>query len=264
MGTRARVALLLAAMAATTVLSACAPGPAASIDAIESVTYSQTEAVEDFDEGEYVVEGDDLAPLQQLMRDYDIDPATYAGGGEACPGSIATDVTIAFDDGTPDSSFSLQSACDDGFATEAGIWLLNYTGAAQMRENGYGAISYSQYQAVPGYDVRDYMQGDPAEVARFVALLDRYGIDPFGYRSSADTGCAGGTATAVGLYGTDPVESHVVARLEITDCGSSEGFDVAATRLFTEWHDIALRCETTMGSTPCPEEASPSTGTPLG
>ena len=113
------------------------------------------------------------------------------------PGSIATDVTIAFDDGTPDSSFSLHSGCDDGFATDAGIWLANYSGDAQARENGYGAISYSQYQEVTGYDIRDYMQGNPVEVARFVALLDRYGIEPFGYRSTADPGCAGGTATAV-------------------------------------------------------------------
>ena len=84
MRSRARIALLLSVTAVTTGLSGCAPGTP-SIEAIASVTYSQTQAVEDFDEGEYVVDGDDLAPLQQLMRDYGIDPATYPGGGEACP-----------------------------------------------------------------------------------------------------------------------------------------------------------------------------------
>jgi hypothetical protein len=240
MRTRARIALVLVLATAAAALSGCAPGTAASIDAIESVTYSQTQAVEDFDEGEYVVEGDDLAPLKELMRDHRIDPATYAGGGEACPGSIATDVSIAFDDGTPDSSFALQSGCDDGFATEAGIWLVNYTGQAQTRENGYRAIEYSQYQAVDGYDLESHRQDDPAEIARFVALLERYDIDPDGYVSSDDEGCIGGVWSAVSLFDLEEPEAHVVARMEIDTCGDDDGFDAEATALVTEWHDSVL------------------------
>ena len=252
---RARLALVMAAAAATTALSGCAPTTAASIDAIESVTFSLFQNVEGWDDGEYVMDGDFLAPLRQLMRDYDIDPADYPGGGEPCIDSITAHLAIAFSEGTPGSSFELEACSDTGsFAEEATWLLLRFSEQAPARENGYGGISYSQYQAEYGYDVGSYVQGDPDEVARFVALLDRYDIDPSGYRSTADPGCAGGTATAVGLYDVDPLESHVIARLEITDCGGSDGFDAAATELFTEWHDIAFRCETTAGSTPCPEE----------
>jgi hypothetical protein len=231
----------LAIVGVGAVLSACAASTPSAIDAMASVTYSQEQAVPDFDDGEYVMEGDYLIPLQDLMRKHDIDPATYPGGGTACPGSISTDVTVAFSDDRPDASFSMEGCGDDtDFATQATFLLLNFTEAALMRDNGFGRIAYSQYQPSPGYDLREHMQDKQVEIARFVALLRKYDVDPDGYVSVVDPECTGTVDTTVALFGTEDIDAHVVARMELSACGASVGFDAEATELLSEWHRAEL------------------------
>jgi hypothetical protein len=230
-------AVLLPAVGTVLALSACSSPAESAIAAMRSVTYSQQFAVPDFDEGEYVMEGEDLEPLQQLMRDYDIDPATYAGGGARCPDAITSEVTIAFDDGTADHSFTMTGCEPETFAVDAGVLLINYTAQALTRENGYGRIGYSQYQAVAGFDDREYSQDIPEEVARFVALLEEYDIDPDGYVSMADPGCTGGVSTVVSLFNTSDLAPHVIARMEFEDCGRTGNFDHDATTLVSEWRE---------------------------
>jgi hypothetical protein len=230
-------AILLIALAATAVLAGCTSATDRAIDAVESVTYSQTFAVADFDEGEYVMKGDDLASLLDLMRRYAIDPATYAGGGVPCPDSIRSEVTIAFDDGTADHSFTMTGCEPETFPVDAGVLLINYTSEALTRENGYGSIGYAQYQAVPGFDDREYSQDIPEEIARFVALLEEYDIDPDGYVSLADPGCTGGVSMVVSLFNTSDLAPHVIARMEFEDCGRTGNFDHDATTLVSEWRE---------------------------
>ena len=228
------VALLFLPLLALGV-TGCATGSEATVNAISRVTYSQTQAVPDFDEGEFTIEGDDLDPLRELLKKYDIDPATFRGGGDPCPGSIASDVTISFDDGTPDNTFSMDSGCEDGFLPEASVFLVNYSAGQAERDNGYGSIDYSQDQAVLDFDTATYTQGEPAEVAKFVALLAKYDIDPDGYVTETDPGCTGGVLSNVSLVNTSDIEPHIVARLELDDCGKTDGFDAEATALISEW-----------------------------
>jgi hypothetical protein len=84
-------------------------------------------------------------------------------------------------------------------------------------------------------DEYEHSQEIPEEIARFVAMLEQYGIDPDGYVSAPDPGCIGGTRTEVSFFNTSDLEPHVIARMELDDCGATEGFDAEATAMISEW-----------------------------
>lgn len=230
--------LLILATAAGLLLAGCSTsGSGDSIAALEGVVYSQQQAVPGFDTSEFTIQGDDLDGLVELMEQYQIDPKTFAGGGDACPGGVSTDATFTFNDGSPDNSFSMNAGCGEGFIDEASVFLQNYSGGEAARDNGYGSIDYAQSQAVPDFDDSVHTQADPGEIAKFVALLDQYDIDPDGYVSTSEAGCAGGVRTVVSLFDTSSPKENLAARMEIDGCGKSSGFDAEATTLLSGWRE---------------------------
>ena len=102
-------------------LAGCAPpasGP--SIDDIASVEFRQTQAIQHFDDATYVQ--DDPAEVQQLvdlLREYDIDPASWQGQDTGCVGNRITQVTLAYRDSDLGTQFSVDSCSDDPFEQDA-------------------------------------------------------------------------------------------------------------------------------------------------
>jgi hypothetical protein len=229
---------LVAAAAAVAVLLCGCSAPAGSIDAIKRVTYSQQQDSPGFDEGAYVLQGEDLEPLLDAMREYDIDPATYGGAAAPCPNAVTSEVTIEFRNSTPGNSFTIVDCGEHmNFELEATVVMLNYAAGAQERENGYGAVTFTQSQALPGFDDGEQYQNDPAEIARLVALLGRYDIEPDGYVSPETPGCTGGIQSTVRLWDTDDLNPRPVAFLRLATCGATDGFDAEATALLSGWRE---------------------------
>lgn len=102
-------------------LAGCAPpasGP--GIDDIDSVEFRQTQAIQDFDDATYVQ--DDPAEVRQLvdlLREYDVDPASWQGQDTGCAGNRITQVTLAYRDRDLATQFSVDSCSDDPFEQDA-------------------------------------------------------------------------------------------------------------------------------------------------
>ncbi len=93
-------------------------------------------------------------------------------------------------------------------------------------------LTFHQQQAIPNFDDSEYVQRDADQVARFVKLLDKDGIDPASYHGRDTGGCVGGLSTEVTIGYRD---SKLATQLDIDSCGQSKGFESDANALFSEW-----------------------------
>ena len=117
---RVRLTFLPAALAAASLvlLAGCAPsGP--GIERIVAVDFSQSQAVPDFDGGDYTQDDpDDMEEFIELLEEYDIDPATWRGQDSGCAGNRITQATLRYADSDLATQISVDS-CNDGFEAEA-------------------------------------------------------------------------------------------------------------------------------------------------
>lgn len=113
-----RTTLAFGAVVATAVvasLAGCTPaGP--GVDRIASATFSQQQAVPDFDGSEYTQDDPaEIQKLKDLLDTYDVDPASYDSGLEPCPGSLTTQVKLAYTDSDLGTQFELGGCGDSDF-----------------------------------------------------------------------------------------------------------------------------------------------------
>lgn len=106
-----RIRLTAVAFAAL-LLTGCTAASAPGLDEIESVEFSQSQAVPDFDDGEYTQDDrGEIAEFVDLLRQYDVDPATYRATGETCPGGRETQVAVIYAERNLEARFRVDS-CD--------------------------------------------------------------------------------------------------------------------------------------------------------
>lgn len=110
---RTTASLGLAVPAVAILLSGCtraAPG----VDRISSATFSQQQAVPDFDGSPYTQDDPaEIQKLKDLLDDFDVDPASYESDLEPCPGSLTTQVQLAYSGSDLGTQFEL-GGCGDG------------------------------------------------------------------------------------------------------------------------------------------------------
>lgn len=99
------------------------------------------------------------------------------------------------------------------------------------------SLVYSQYQAIEGFDDSEFTQHEPAEVTRFMALLDEYGVEPGVTDITPDEQCDGGLSTSVAITYSDGTTTDMI----IESCGESDYSDFTreASDLFSEWRAAA-------------------------
>lgn len=119
-------------------------------------------------------------------------------------------------------------------ALAAAALLLTGCSAQPVAPNSdIASLTFHQYQAIENFDDSEYTQDDPTEVARFVSLLDEFGVVP-GVTVTADQDeCAGGLSSTVRV----DYSGGESADMFIASCGKPDydRFNQQANELFTEW-----------------------------
>lgn len=96
------------------------------------------------------------------------------------------------------------------------------------------SITFSQSQAVEGFDDSDYTQTDPAAIAEFQALLNEFGVVP-GQTALTAEGCPGSLGTELELTYRDG--ATVPMSLNTCGAGAHEDFMNEATDLVSSWRE---------------------------
>lgn len=119
----------------------------------------------------------------------------------------------------------------------AAVVILVLAGCAPtpVSETTIVSLAFHQYQAIEDYDDSEYVQDDPAEIARFTELLDEFDVVPGKTVTAAQDNCAGGLSTTV----TVDYEDGATADMFIAACGEPQydEFNSKASELFSEWHE---------------------------
>ena len=104
-------------------------------------------------------------------------------------------------------------------ALAAAALLLTGCSAQPVAPNSdIASLTFHQYQAIENFDDSEYTQDDPTEVARFVSLLDEFGVVP-GVTVTADQDeCAGGLSSTVRVDSSGGESADMF----IASCGKPE------------------------------------------
>ncbi len=112
--------------ASVVLLAGCAagpgplPGPPPGVDDIAAVDFRQSQALPEFDDSEYTQDDPDaIAEFRALLREHDVDPATWAAPDSGCPGSRTTQVTVRYRDSDLATQLSVDTCSDDPFELAA-------------------------------------------------------------------------------------------------------------------------------------------------
>jgi hypothetical protein len=100
-------------------------------------------------------------------------------------------------------------------------------------------LSFSQSQALPGFDDTTRQVTEAPQLAKFSALADKYSIDLAHFDTALNDNCTGGLGTTIAVTFTD----STTARLRLYDCrgGVAKGtFVSGATALFATWRTEGL------------------------
>jgi hypothetical protein len=238
--TRARAVLAVTA-SVVLLLTGCIGPLSKSIDLMYRVDFSQYQAVPGFDDAQYRIdEGPELEAFQKLLRDHDVEPWTLSPvEDDGCTGGMSTTLKIYY------YGAGITDLIVDGCGAEAGSFeadLNDLFAAFREAHAGEGfenhdivAIAFSQSQAVQGFDDAGYTQDDPAEVARFVDLLERFDILWSDGNVDSGESCPGSISSQVtAVYeGTDLVVGPVV----LEDCSADDTFPTDASALLTFWRE---------------------------
>lgn len=119
-----------------------------------------------------------------------------------------------------------------GAAALAVLFVITF-GTARLADREISSLTFHQYQAILDFDDAEYVQDDPAQVARFQTLLTEYDVVPGQTVTAVEDGCDGGLSTTVELTyaGGDTAEMFIAS------CGEPayDEFNARATDLFTQW-----------------------------
>ena len=243
-------AALGAVIASTALLLSGCIGPfgpiamSKSVDIIYQVDFSQSQAVQGFDDSEYVIEEGDpaLTSFIALLKGHDIEPWNYrprdTGG---CAGGITTTAHMLYHGAGEDTMVIDGCAAEaDTFEAEATTLFSSFREAQSVEfpNDDIVSLTFSQSQALPDFDTSEHTQDAPQQVARFVSLLDAEGVvwsegvDP----SLLGEPCPGSITTQITAHysGTDVV----VGPVEIGGCGDVAFVD-DVTALFSEWREAS-------------------------
>lgn len=97
------------------------------------------------------------------------------------------------------------------------------------------ALTFHQFQAIENFDDSEYVQDDPAEIARFVALLGEHNVVPGRTVTAKQDYCDGGISTTVTVEYADGAEADMF----IARCGEEQysEFNSLSNELFSEWRE---------------------------
>ena len=118
-------------------------------------------------------------------------------------------------------------------AAALAVFFMITVGTARFSEREIESLTFHQYQAILDFDDAEYVQDDPAQVARFQALLTEFHVVPGQTVTTVEDGCDGGLSTTVeiGFSGGGSTEMFLAT------CGEPayDEFNTQATDLFTQW-----------------------------
>ncbi|MEO8261567.1 MAG: hypothetical protein ABI566_03270 [Pseudolysinimonas sp.] len=205
-----------------------------------SITFSQSQAIPDFDDTEYELEGMDVDAFRDLLTEFDVDPGDYTSPDTAgCTGGLSTTLTMGFYGGG-NRTITIDSCGrdDDSFEVHANAfftaWRDAHTVDGGLPNDDIHSLTFSQSQAIEGFDDAEYQQRSFEEVRRFRDLLDEYGVQASTYEPPASEPCDGGLATTVTI---EYLSTEELVDLVLDDCTIDDGFTSAANDLFTEWRE---------------------------
>lgn len=121
-----------------------------------------------------------------------------------------------------------------GAAVLAVFFTLTYLETRTTTDRGtIGSLTFHQYQAIQDFDDAEYVQDDPAQVARFQALLTEFDVVPGVTVTTVEDGCDGGLSTTVELAYVD----GGTVEMFLATCGEPayDEFNAQAIDLFTQW-----------------------------
>src|SRR4051812_24882091 len=92
-----RAAVILASAGLVVVLGGCVGPMGQDAGNLFSVTFSQSQAIPDFDDTEYQLEGTDVDAFRELLNDFDVDPGDYnSPDTSGCTGGLSTHLDMGF------------------------------------------------------------------------------------------------------------------------------------------------------------------------
>lgn len=243
--TRPGLVLVALAASAAVLLSGCGPLPwtpeaRQHNEWIASLHFSQSQAIEGFDDSEYVIDGGDgVREFIDLLEEHGVRASTYAGPDTSgCTGGLSTRLEITYH-GAPSHDLTIDSCglADDTFEAEANAFFAAWREAnpdVGLPNGQISAITFSLHQAIEGFDDGEYRQDDLTEIARFVDVLEEYGVQVSGYDDPAEDPCDGGRSAEVTI---EYAQTDLVADILIDGCTVDDGFTAAALDLLTEWRE---------------------------
>jgi hypothetical protein len=244
--TRTRLALLASVASAVLLLTGCVGpfqlyGPMGQDTSnLFSIRFAQSQAVMGFDDTEYEVEGEVVEDFRELLTEFDVDPGSYTGPDTTgCTGGLSTWLKMGFyGGGSREITIDSCGLDDDTFEVAANAfftdWRETHTVDGGLPNSEIQNLSFTQSQAIEGFDDSEYRQTSYEEVRRFRDLLDQYGIQASTYDPPESDPCDGGLTTSVTI---EYLSTDDVGEMLIDDCTVDDGFTAAAQDLFTEWRE---------------------------
>lgn len=243
--TRARLVLVALVATVTLLLGGCGPLPwtpeaSQHNEWIASLRFSQSQAIQGFDDSEYLIDGgQEIADFIALLDEHGVRASTYSGPDTSgCTGGLSTTLEVTYHGAGP-AELTIDSCglADDTFEAEANAFFAAWRDAhpnSGFANDQISAVTFFQYQAIEDFDDGVYRQDDPAEIARFVEVLEEYGVQASAYDDPAEDPCAGGLSAEATI---EYLGSDLVAEIRIDGCTVDDGFTAAALDLLTEWRE---------------------------
>jgi len=116
----------------------------------------------------------------------------------------------------------------------SGCGPLPWTPEARQHNEWIATLTFSQSQAVPGFDDAEYVIDGGQGVVDFIALLEKHGVRASTYSGPDTSGCTGGLSTQleIAFHGAGPRE------LTIDSCGlDDDTFEAEANAFFAMWRE---------------------------
>ena len=209
-----------------------------------SIRFAQSQAVMGFDDTEFEVEAEVVEDFRALLTEFDVDPGSYVGPDTTgCTGGLSTWLKMGFyGGGSREITIDSCGLEDDTFEVAANEFFTDrresHTLDGELPNSEIENVSFSQSQAIEGFDDGVYKQDAFEEIRRFRYILDQDGVQASTYDPPDSVPCDGGLTTAVTL---DSRSTDVVGEMLIDDCTVDDGFTAAAQDLFTEWREALAR-----------------------
>ena len=235
-----RAAVVFAPVGLVVLLSGCIGPMGQGVSNLFFVAFSQSQAIPDFDDTVYELEATEVDDFRELLTEFNIDPGDYTSPDTAgCTGGLSTHLDMSFyGGGGREVTIDSCGRDDDSFEVAANAfftaWRDTHTVDGGLPNDDILYLTFSQSQAIEGFDDAEYKQRLPVEIRRFRDLLDEYGIQASTYEPPLSESCEGGLTTTVSA---EYLNTKELLDLVFDDCTVDDGFTAAANDLFTEWRE---------------------------